>query len=160
MKKMIAAAVLAAMPFTAAQADPDAGCGLGSMIFAGKTGLTFKVLAATTNGSSGNQTFGMSFGTLGCDGKGTVTSREKISMFIDNNLDNLARDMSRGEGESLDTLAALWGMDSAEKAQLSTLAKNNFGQVFSSESVTAQDVVNNLNALMADDQALSQYTLS
>ena len=39
-----------------------AGCGLGSMIFDPDSGFT-QIFAATTNGTSGNQTFGISTGT-------------------------------------------------------------------------------------------------
>ncbi len=48
-------------------ADSDIGCGLGTMVFDGQQGKVYKVLGATTNGTSGNQTFGITFGTLGCD---------------------------------------------------------------------------------------------
>ncbi len=66
MKKILAAATLSMVMFPAAQAlaDQDIGCGLGTMIFEGKSGLAPKVLGATTNGISGNQSFGITFGTL------------------------------------------------------------------------------------------------
>ena len=82
MKKIIAVAALSLLPFSNAMADQDIGCGLGSMLFAGQQGKGVKILGATTNGTSGNQTFGITFGTLGCDGTGTVTSSEKIALFI------------------------------------------------------------------------------
>ena len=95
MKKLIAVAALSLLPFSNAMADQDIGCGLGSMLFAGQEGKGVKILGATTNGTSGNQTFGITFGTLGCDGTGTVTSSETIALFIDGNMEQLARDMSR-----------------------------------------------------------------
>ena len=42
------------------------GCGLGSMAFEGNDGLISQVSAATTNGTSGNQTFGITSGTSNC----------------------------------------------------------------------------------------------
>ncbi len=45
----------------------EAGCGLGSMIFGDSPGFV-QVLAATTNGCSGSQTFGITTGTSNCGG--------------------------------------------------------------------------------------------
>ena len=160
MKKIIAVAAFTLLPLTQAFADQDIGCGLGSMVFAGQEGKVVKVLGATTNGTSGNQTFGITFGTLGCDGTGPVTSTETVSLFIDGNVDQLARDMSKGEGEALDTLAEVWGIVEQDKAAFASLAKANFSSVFSSENVTSQTVLENLNRLVANNAALSNYKLS
>ncbi|NAX06816.1 DUF3015 family protein, partial [Vibrio sp. V40_P2S30T141] len=146
MKKLFAVAALVALPFSnAVMADSDIGCGVGTMIFDGKEGKVFKVLGATTNGTSGNQTFGITFGTLGCDGTGTINSAQKLALFIDGNLDNLARDIARGEGETLATLSEVWGIQASDKAAFNQLAKENFANVFQSENVTSQEVFTNLN---------------
>ena len=141
MKKLIAVAALSLLPFSNAMADQDIGCGLGSMLFAGQQGKGVKILGATTNGTSGNQTFGITFGTLGCDGTGTVTSSEKIALFIDGNMEQLARDMSKGEGETLATLAEAWGVADQDKAAFNALAQAQFSSVFTSENVTSQTVL-------------------
>src|SRR5690554_3540402 len=66
MKKIIAGALLASAS-TLAFASP-AGCGLGTaVIFPDANQWYEHVLAATTNDTSGNQTFGMTSGTLGCE---------------------------------------------------------------------------------------------
>ncbi|MBE0380259.1 DUF3015 domain-containing protein [Pseudoalteromonas sp. S3260] len=160
MKKLIAVAAISLLPFSNAMADQDIGCGLGSMLFAGKDGKAVKVLGATTNGTSGNQTFGITFGTLGCDGTGTVTSSAKIAQFIDGNMEQLARDMSQGEGETLSTLAEIWGVQDQDKAAFNALAQSQFATVFTSENVTSQTVLENLNSVVASDASLSAYTLS
>lgn len=161
MKKLLAVAALAAtLPLSQfAMADDDIGCGLGTMIFDGQSGKVFKVLGATTNGSSGNQTFGITFGTLGCDGTGTIDSAQKLAMFIDGNMDNLARDMAKGDGETLSTLSEVWGIQEADKASFNTFAKQNFASVFSSENVTSNEVLNNLNSLISQDSELSAYAI-
>lgn len=161
MKKIIAVATLVvALPFSnLALADQDIGCGLGSMVFAGKSGKVSKVLGATTNGTSGNQTFGITFGTLGCDGTGTVTSSEKLAMFIDGNMDNLARDMAKGEGETLATLSEVWGIQQADKAEFNSVAQANFANIFGSENVTSQEVLVSLNTLIAQDTTLAGYSI-
>jgi len=159
MKKLIAIAVLSVAPFASALADQDVGCGAGSILFEGQSGVAPKILASTTNGSSGNQTFGITFGTLGCESDSAITSRQKLSAFIDGNMDNLARDIAKGEGETLSTLAAVWGMNTADQAEFATLAQANFAEVFSSNEVTSKDVFNNLNALVAQDEKLAGYKL-
>ncbi|MBO1519942.1 DUF3015 domain-containing protein [Oceanisphaera pacifica] len=161
MKKILAVATLVtALPFSnMALADQDIGCGLGSMVFEGKSGKVSKVLGATTNGTSGNQTFGITFGTLGCDGTGTVTSSEKLAMFIDGNMDNLARDMAKGEGETLATLSEVWGIQQADQAEFNSVAQENFAAIFSSENVTSQEVLVSLNTLIAQDATLADYRI-
>lgn len=161
MKKFFAVAVLAStLPFAnMAMADEDIGCGLGTMVFDGKSGKVFKILGATTNATSGNQTFGITFGTLGCDGTGTINSKQKLAMFIDGNMDNLARDIAKGEGETLATLAEVWGIEAQDRASFNTLAKQNFAVVYKSENVTSNEVLNNLNTVIANDSELSSYAM-
>ncbi|MEL7291833.1 MAG: DUF3015 domain-containing protein [Pseudomonadota bacterium] len=161
MKKLLAVAALAStLPLSnVAMADSDIGCGLGTMVFDGKSGKVFKVLGATTNGTSGNQTFGITFGTLGCDGTGTIDSSQKLALFIDGNMDNLARDIAKGEGETLATLSEVWGINEADKSAFNELAQQNFAEVFKSENVTSQEVFTNLNTLVAGDDALATYAI-
>ncbi|MDA9556640.1 DUF3015 domain-containing protein [Vibrio sp.] len=161
MKKILMlTAIMATLPLTTpAMADEDIGCGLGTMIFDGKEGKPFKILGATTNGTSGNQTFGITFGTLGCDGTGKIDYKQKVAMFIDGNMDNLARDIARGEGQTLATLSEAWGISSEDKGTFNQLAKQNFVELYHSENVTSQDVLNNLNTIMSNDQTLSPYVL-
>ncbi|MDE2000936.1 MAG: DUF3015 family protein, partial [Burkholderiales bacterium] len=55
MKKLLAAALMIAAG--SAMAQNNVGCGWGSALFNGQKGVAPQVLAATTNGTSGNQTF-------------------------------------------------------------------------------------------------------
>ena len=69
MKKIIAGVILAsASSLALANASGPAGCGLGStVVFPDANQWYQHVMAATTNATSGNQTFGMTSGTLGCE---------------------------------------------------------------------------------------------
>lgn len=138
-------------------ADPDVGCGWGTLAFRGQSGVAAKVLAATTNGSFGNQTFGISSGTAGCKRGGTVTADARINMYASANIDQLASDMASGRGESLDTLAQLIGVQDADKPAFFALAKRNFGTLFPTDQATAGEMLGALKGLMADDAQLSQY---
>ena len=150
MKKLFAMAALAAVSFApAAMADNDVGCGVGSILWEGKTGQLSHVLAATTNGSSGNQTFGITFGTLGCDGTDSVTSRQKLAIYTDENIDQLMVDASRGAGESLDVFSELYGVDVAQRESFAALVQENFSAIFPSEAVTAEQVLAAVDALQS-----------
>lgn len=158
MKRIIVlAGLMGALAMGTAQARDSTGCGLGSMVWQGKQGVVPQVLAVTTNGTFGNQTFGISSGTLGCTQDGVVGEGMKVSMYTGSNMDRLAQDMAVGQGESLSVLAELLGVAEQDKSAFFELAKLNFSEIFSSEQVTAEDVLNTLQAAMANDAVLSRY---
>ena len=111
MKKLLVAVAVAAVPFGAMAAGENniGSCGWGAKLFDGQSGVAPQVLAVTTNGTFGNQTFGITFGTSGCTQDGAVRSNWKTALFIDGNKEQLARDISVGSGETLDSLALLMG---------------------------------------------------
>ena len=137
--------------------DPDIGCGWGTQAFRGNSGVLYKVIAATTNGSFGNQTFGISSGTAGCGRGGVIKADAQLNMYAGSNLDALARDMAAGQGESLDALAQLMKIDASDRAAFFQLTKTHFGELFPSSQATAGDMLSSLTDLMAEDAALSKY---
>jgi hypothetical protein len=155
-------AVLAAVSLTAssgvAQANENIGCGLGSMLFEGQTGLAFEILAATTNGFIGSQTFGITSGTVGC-GKPNqpIKAEERIQMFAGTNIDRLAREMALGEGEALEALAVLMSVDAADRAAFYALTQSHFGEIFPKAELTSSEMLTALNRVMAQDQRLARY---
>ena len=156
--KLIIAALLTLSPVgVVLAASNNTGCGVGSIIFKGQSGVAPQVLAVTTNGTLGNQTFGISSGTLGCDRDGVVDTPMKVSMFIDTNLDKLARDMAVGKGETLDSLASLIGVDDADKTAFYTVTKAHFAEIIPSANANAQDVIDALHHVLAADDKLARY---
>lgn len=135
-------------------------CGWGSKVFEGQSGIFPQVFAATTNGSTGNQTFGVTSGTSGCTQDGVVKSTWKTAMFIDGNREKLAHDMSSGSGESLESLAKLIGVQDQHKAAFFQATKENFAKIFSSDNATPDQVLVSLKQVLASDRALAQYSLS
>ena len=142
---------------SASLADSEIGCGLGTQLWEGQSGLAPRVLGATTNGTSGNQTFGITSGTLGCSSEGVITASARTSMFASANIDRLAREMAMGDGESLDTLAHLIGVDDADKPAFKSLAQSHFGEIFADDATTAGDMLAALERLMAEDARLAKY---
>jgi hypothetical protein len=105
-----------------------AGCGLGSMVFKEKDNFS-QILASTTNGSFGTQTFGISSGTSNCttSGKGPIA-------FIETNKSSLKNDMAKGYGETVNSLAEIYGCKSSQ--QLGKTLQSNYKKVFSTEDAT------------------------
>jgi hypothetical protein len=151
---------MAVFPIAAMAAGENniGACGWGSKLFEGQGGIAPQVLAVTTNGTSGNQTFGITSGTSGCTQDGAVSSNWRTALFIDGNKQKLARDMSVGGGEALDSLAHLIGLEAQDQAAFNRAAKDNLARIFPSEDVATQDVVVALREVMAADARLARYT--
>jgi len=160
MKKLLLVVCLVLAPVGAAFADPDIGCGPGTSIWQGSKGVMPKVLGATTNGSFGFQTFGISFGTLGCHQGGTVTADARLRLFAGANLDRLAREMAVGEGEVLATFAQLRGIAAPDQPAFFAFSKAHFAEIFSGDDVTENDVLASLDRLLAGDPQLAVYAKS
>src|SRR5882672_5556874 len=160
MKKILIAVVLSAVPAIAlAQNTNIGGCGWGAKLFDGQSGVVPQVLAVTTNGTSGNQTFGITTGTSGCTQDGAIKSTWKTAMFIDGNKERLARDMSIGSGETLDSLAHLIGVRDEDRAAFSRAMQANVSVIFPTGSSTDDSVVA-LKQVLRSDRELSQYAAS
>ena len=156
-KRIILVSALALLPSISFAVDNVGGCGWGSKLMAGNQGIAPQVLAITTNGTFGNQTFAITSGTSGCTQNGVVSSNWKTAMFIDSNMNKLARDMSVGQGEALDSLASLLGVSSSDKEVFSNAVKSNFGTIFSSADITSQEVAANLKNVLSSSSVLSTY---
>lgn len=159
-KAIFLAAVLILAPMSAVKADSDVGCGVGTEIWKGRSGLPFKLMAATTNGMF-FQTVSITFGLLNCsDGSGTVTASAQTRHYAAISFDNIARDAAMGGGESLDTLAALLEVDAADRPALAGLAQAHFDELFPSDHVTSNEMLETLDRLMAQDPRLAVYSRS
>ncbi|KPV39200.1 hypothetical protein AN478_13070 [Thiohalorhabdus denitrificans] len=159
-KTFLIAGVAALPAFPAAAEEDSTGCGVGTMLFDGKQGIAPQVLAVTTNGILGNQTFGITSGTLGCEQDGVVRSKEEIAKFIDDNMEALAGDMASGGGEALASLADLMGVAEEDRPAFYRSAKEHFARIYADEEVVAGEVMENLNEVLAESPRLSGYTLT
>jgi hypothetical protein len=162
MRKLVAVAAVAALfPAVAiAQQNNIGTCGWGSKLFDGQSGIAPQVLAVTTNGTSGNQTFGITSGTSGCTQDGAVRSTWRTAMFIDGNKERLARDMSVGSGEALDSLAHLLGIDAQDLAAFSRVARDNMQRIFPRDNAGTEEIVAALREVLRSDAQLARYTVA
>ena len=159
MKKILAVvAVAAVFPVSAMAAGENniGSCGWGSKLFDGQEGIAPQVLGATTNGTFGNQTFAITSGTSGCTQDGAIKSNWKTALFIDGNKEMLARDMSVGSGETLDSLAHLMGVQSQDRAAFNQVAKENLWKIFAADSTA--DIMANFRQVLSANEQLARYT--
>lgn len=127
---------------TAVLANSNTGCGLGSMVIQDQNSVVMQVLAATTNGISGNQTFGITSGTLGCDKPAKFVSNEHVNTFVASNMDSLATDIANGQGEVIETLAVM--LEVQDKATFAAKLQANFDNIYTAENVSSANVIDNI----------------
>jgi hypothetical protein len=126
----------------------SAGCGVGSLIFGDQPGMV-QVLAATTNGILGNQTFGITTGTLNCGD--SAIGKAGAKLFIEANQEALAKDASRGSGETIVTLSHLAGCKDA--TAVGATLQRNFANVF--PNAPADKVTENVLSTLKAEKTLA-----
>jgi len=156
-KQILAVSVVAAFAMGGTAHAENTGCGLGSQVWDGQEGIAPQVLAVTTNGTSGNQTFGITTGTLGCESDGVVRADARVAMYASANMEAIARDMATGEGEALDTLAELMGIEEGDRASFGELTRANFQHIFADSETTTEQMLANIDVVLAEDEQLSRY---
>ena len=153
--KIALGSVLGLMAFAsmASAGQNMAGCGLGTMVFK-DNGKWQQVLAATTNGTLGNQTFGITSGTSNCTADGMVLKEKEAEVFVAVNYDSLNQEMSAGQGENLLALAHLMGCDGSSQQQFATTVQANYANSLS-HSQTPVELLNALHNVIASDATLN-----
>jgi hypothetical protein len=125
-----------------------AGCGLGSLAF-GDTPGAVQILAATTNGTFGTQTFGITSGTSNC---GPSLFAQGTQNFVEANREALAKDISRGQGESIGSLAAI--NKCSDPTRVASALQKNYGAIFPSENASNEAVTQAILQTLHTDAAL------
>jgi len=158
MKKLLLCTVLLGSS-TAAMAVAPGGpnCGWGNLLLEGQSGLGPHLAATITNGTSGNATFGMTFGTNGCSTDGDLTYGGDALVWFDDILDEYSTDVAQGEGEALRAVAVMMGVEAQDQQHFGQLMHENFDVLFPTTSVTSQEVLDSMMVLMSEDDSLSHY---
>ena len=130
----------------AGQAKDNCGCGLGTVLFADRAddSVLLQILQATTNSTFGNQTFGITSGTLDCEKPVKIAASDQLIKFVYANMDNLAKDIAAGSGESLDTLAELMEINENDFDKFSATLKTNFDFIFDSGTENVATVLDRI----------------
>jgi hypothetical protein len=127
-----------------------AGCGLGSLIFEPNSGFT-QIFAATTNGTFGTQTFGISSGTSNCSD--TAGGSASAKAFVETNRTALAKDIARGQGETIESLSRLGGC--ANAGAVGASLQKNFDKVFPSATMSDAEVGHSVIDALRSDATLA-----
>ena len=65
------------------------------------------------------------------------------------NMDSLAKDIAKGKGEHLDTLASLMNIPQKDKVAFNSKLQKNFSRIYTFEDVTAVEVIRNIEAVIS-----------
>lgn len=124
----------------------NTGCGLGTMLFEGSANDSslLQAFQATTNGTSGAQTFGISSGTSECNQPKKFVQNERLNEFVYANLDTLAKDIAQGRGESVQTLAELMQVAPEKREAFYRNLQTHFSVIFPRENVEYAQVVDTI----------------
>lgn len=165
MVAMIGLAMMAQGTITLAAGTPDTGpgCGLGKLAWQNYPHAKTKgaqILMATTNGTFGSQTFGMTFGTSGCTDDGRWWAEQKITMFAELNAEALAQEMAQGRGEHLASMATLMGVPQQHHEEFFAMAQRRYATLASSGDLSPATMVKALNDGMASDPSLAHVVLN
>jgi hypothetical protein len=127
-----------------------AGCGLGSIIFGNKPGIV-QIFAATTNGTSANQTFAITTGTSNCSDTSGGSASAKV--YIQANREALSKDIARGQGETVRNLATLAGC--GNPGGVGTTLQRNFSVIFPNASTPTDQVSDTILSTLKSDKTLA-----
>lgn len=142
---LVAACACAATTVSAQSMVRDnCGCGFGTMALGEETGLLSHLAATFLNGISGNQTFGISSGTLNCDQATKLVSVEEVELFVADNMDHLAAEAAIGEGAYLNALADLLQVEDTERSTFYANLQINFDKIFTGPDANANGVTRSI----------------
>ena len=158
MRKVIALGLMATLLPTLALAKgnhPMAGCGLGYLLLSNKDNdKVTQVLGATTNGTFGTQTFGISSGTSGCTEDGAVKVARATEVFAEVNLASLRQDIAAGQGEYVNAFASLLGATDANRGQMVSFLKAEYQNLFPTSDTGSTEMLNTLAQKLASHPEL------
>ena len=139
------------------------GCGLGKLAWedsSQKESIGGQVLMATTNGTFGSQTFGISSGTSGCTNDGKIFASEKVNVFAAVNFENLAQEMAQGHGEHLTSLATLMGIPVVQQPAFFAMTQEKYTTLIQAGETSPKAVVKAIHDAMDNHPVLAQATIS
>ena len=158
MRKLAIVGVLAGIMLGSSAAHAQygmAGCGLGSLLFGKDNTTLMQILAATTNGTFGTQTFGITSGTSNCTSGGVVKAQREQAAFAEVNFQDLKRNMASGGGEYLTSFSTLLGCEDSAKASLFKMAQSKYESILPSETTTPVELVVNVKSEIRKAPALA-----
>lgn len=141
--------------------DNGPGCGLGKLAWSdykSPKNIAPQVMMATTNGTFGSQTFGISFGTSGCTNDGKVMAEHQMSMFVAGAFETLSEEMARGGGEHLAALATLMGVPTEHHPAFFAMTQQHYHALTQAGEISSVAVVKALQDSMVGHPVLAHVS--
>jgi len=115
-----------------------AGCGLGALLFGDQKG-SIQIIAATFNGTEGNQTFAISTGTSNCTEDGVALADRERELFAEANFNLIKEEAATGAGENVAVLASLYGCSGATVNAFTSGVQSKYLRI--NEATTAPEML-------------------
>jgi hypothetical protein len=128
-----------------------AGCGLDSLLM-GRGGIQFS--AATTNSSSGSQSFGITSGTSNCLSDEEYATLQIQEQFVLDNYQTLAKQMAQGGGDTLVAFSVTLGCNAESVPYFSQLLQENYADMVGAPGALA--LLETVRLKVVQDQFMEQ----
>lgn len=163
MKKLtiLGASVVLAMATSVQATETGSGCGLGAEVMSGKSGKGANIAAALLNNIVVPNTTFMTTGggLMGCDPTQTVQNEQATEIFVASNMDQLSTEIAKGDGDYLNVLASLMGVEDQDLSSFRKLAQNEYDNLFNVSS-DAKSVIASMELAMLSDTNLAKYAIN
>jgi hypothetical protein len=138
--------------------DNGPGCGLGKLAwsdYGGQKQIAPQVMMATTNGTFGSTTFGISSGTSGCTNDGVIMKNKHVNM-AQGSFESLKQEMAQGQGEHLASLATLLGVPLENQPEFFSLLQEKYVSLVQSEETTPLIMLQAIQDAMSSHPVLAK----
>ena len=128
-----------------------AGCGPGSVVVNQENEKGHQIIASLQNQGI-IQMFAITSGTSNCGSSGMVLAEVEQNIFVENNYNNLAKQMASGQGEHLQTLSGLLGCPSDQASEFGAFTQQNYVYIFDNEHTTPSEMLGSLKERLKNDK--------
>jgi len=132
-------------------ADSSSGCGMGYEI-APKQSLVSSSTRSLVNGTFSNS-IAMTLGTSGCAKHSIVKNDAKGIHFAEANMNQLAVEMARGNGEFVASFASVYGCNNSEA--FGSMVQSKYESVLPTSNTSGVELYNNVKSEIRNNAALS-----
>lgn len=151
MKNIIIGLIALISATSAFAADSSSGCGMGYEI-APKQSLVSSSTRSLVNATFSNS-IAMTLGTSGCAKHSIVKNDAKGIHFAEANLNQLAIEMARGNGEFVTSFATVFGCQNS--SAFGSMVQANYENVLPSVSTSGVELYNNVKAQIKNNATLA-----
>jgi hypothetical protein len=132
-------------------ADSSSGCGMGYEV-APNQSLVSSSTRSLVNGTFSNS-IAMTLGTSGCAKHSIVKNDAKGIHFAEANMNQLAVEMARGNGEFVASFAGVFGCQNSEA--FGSMVQNKYESVLPSSNTSGVELYNNVKAEIKNNATLT-----